>query len=95
MRLYSSVCDTEVVVVRATEVEVQLSCCGTCMEEGPRSSSPPPSVEPPEDAVLLGKRYVDESSGIELLCTKAGRGPMACDGRLFEVKAAKALPSSD
>lgn len=44
---------------------------------------------------LLGKRYSDEATGIELLCTKGGPGQLACDGRPLVVKAAKPLPSSD
>ncbi|MET0954063.1 MAG: hypothetical protein ABWX57_12285 [Aeromicrobium sp.] len=44
---------------------------------------------------LLGKRYVDPDSGLELLCTKAGEGTLRVDGAALGVKQAKNLPSSD
>jgi hypothetical protein len=44
---------------------------------------------------LLGKRYVDETSEIEVLCTKPGDGTLAVDDRALELKSAKPLPSSD
>jgi hypothetical protein len=44
---------------------------------------------------LLGKRYTDETSGIEVLCSKAGEGLLAVDGRLLAIKEAKPLPASD
>jgi len=43
----------------------------------------------------LGKRYADDSSGIEVLCTKAGEGTLTLDGERLEIKGAKPLPSSD
>jgi hypothetical protein len=43
----------------------------------------------------LGKRYADESSGIEVLCSKSGEGTLTLDGKPLEVKGAKPLPSSD
>ena len=45
--------------------------------------------------MLLGKRYVDDESDIEVLCTKAGDGALAVDGRPLVLKTAKPLPSSD
>jgi hypothetical protein len=44
---------------------------------------------------LLGKRYVDEPTGLEVLCTKPGAGGLAVDGRELTIKAPKALPASD
>ena len=49
-------------------------------------------MAPDQHEVLLGKRYADEASGIELLCTKPGPGPLAVDGRPLVVKGAKPLP---
>jgi hypothetical protein len=43
----------------------------------------------------LGKRYADETVGIELLCTKAGEGSLALNGEPLLLKEAKPLPSSD
>lgn len=44
---------------------------------------------------MLGKRYVDTESGLEVLCTKAGRGVLSADGRQLTTKAPNALPASD
>jgi hypothetical protein len=94
-RLCGESCDTEVVVVRAPDSDVEFSCCGTPMTESSRDA--PIGQAPTQDGepVLIGKRYVDETSGSELLCTKAGMGPLRCDGRTLEVKSSKPLPSSD
>jgi hypothetical protein len=43
----------------------------------------------------MGKRYADEASGLEVLCTKAGAGTLTLDGAPIELKGAKPLPSSD
>lgn len=43
----------------------------------------------------VGKRYFDDESGLEVLCSKAGAGSVAVDGRPIPVKEAKKLPSSD
>jgi hypothetical protein len=43
----------------------------------------------------LGKRYVNESLGLEVLCTKAGDGTLSLAGEGLEVKVPKPLPSSD
>jgi hypothetical protein len=45
--------------------------------------------------VLLGKRYVDEETGTEFLCTKPGSGFLVVADRVMQVKQAKPLPSSD
>jgi hypothetical protein len=43
----------------------------------------------------LGTRYVIESVGLEVLCTKAGDGSLSLAGEVLETKAPKPLPSSD
>ena len=56
------------------------------------------TVEPQaggDSPVLLGKRYTDDESGVEVLCTKPGAGPLVFAGRELEVKSATALPASD
>jgi hypothetical protein len=101
-RLRSNVSDTEVIVIRPPTTAVVL-CCGDhpMSAEGAPSAAPkipPEAAEPPGDpdhAVVLGKRYVDEESGLEVLCTKPGTGPLAADGRHLVIKAPKALPASD
>jgi hypothetical protein len=47
------------------------------------------------DGSQLGKRYADDEFGVELLCTKAGQGTLAVNGRPLPLKAAKPLPASD
>ncbi len=92
-RLRSAVSEVEVVIVRAasgTEAAA-LTCGGQPMLDVESAPGGGGSGE----EVLLGKRYVDEESGTELLCTKAGAGPLALDGRELIVKGAKTLPSSD
>lgn len=61
--------------------------------DGPAAASGPDSGL--DEPVLLGKRYTDEESGLELLCTKAGPGTLTCAGRVMPLKDAKPLPSSD
>jgi hypothetical protein len=48
-----------------------------------------------ENDAVLGKRYVDADTGLEVLCTKAGRGVLSADGRQLTIKAPNALPASD
>ena len=43
----------------------------------------------------MGKRYTDEDSTLEVLCSKPGPGALAADGREMPIKGAKPLPSSD
>lgn len=94
-RLKSAVCPTEVVVVRAPKVDVDLRCGGhpmTAMGEG----APTGSVDAAHSrGTQLGKRYGDADSGLELLCTKAGEGSLSLGDVPIELKDAKPLPSSD
>jgi hypothetical protein len=46
-------------------------------------------------STALGKRYVCQACGAELLCTKPGEGEVQCCGAPIELKEAKPLPSSD
>jgi hypothetical protein len=88
---------TEVVVVRATTNDIQLECDGVPMNLlGAAADDVPEGVaEPSEVSVLLGKRYEPADLGVEVLCTKAGSGPLAIGGELLTQKGAKPLPSSD
>jgi hypothetical protein len=94
-RLFSTSCTTEVVVVRAPSADVAVSCCGSPMSEEPSGAAGTPQPAGTGEALLIGKRYSDEGTGMELLCTKGGHGPLACDGRPLVVKGSKPLPSSD
>jgi hypothetical protein len=44
---------------------------------------------------LLGKRYADADSELEVLCTKAGEDSLSLGDAPLHVKDAKPLPSSD
>lgn len=95
-KLHSAVCDTQVIVVKAPAVEVELGCGGAPLladgETGPEGATLDPSVG---DAVLLGKRYAEDELGLELLVSKAGAGALTCNGVVLAVKGAKPLPASD
>lgn len=93
-RLRSTVCSTEVVVVRPAPVA--LSCGGQPMilREG-EDLDVPKADESDAAATLLGKRYADPASGLEVLCTRAGAGTLSLGDTPLELKQAKPLPSSD
>ena len=94
-RLKSTACDTETVVVRAPEGDVDVRCGGEPMvahdEDAPKGSVQPGF----DEGTLLGKRYASEEDGVELLCTKAGNGSLAVGTVPLPRKDAKPLPSSD
>jgi hypothetical protein len=97
-RLRSQVSEVEVVVVRPPAITLVLRCGGQPMVGMDLPSAPPPGSGPvaaDAESTLLGKRYVDEETGLELLCTKPGAGSLDVDGRGLTMKGAKPLPSSD
>jgi hypothetical protein len=93
IRLHSMVCDTSVVVVRPVEGAV-VECGGHPMSEaaGPARVEADLSASP---GTVMGKRYEDTESGLEVLCVKAGAGFLSVAGRPMSFKEAKSLPSSD
>jgi hypothetical protein len=96
-RLQSVVCDTEVIVVKAPSADdVIVGCGGSAMvgfgEKGTGTTAIDPNLA---DGTVLGKRYIDETTGTELLCTKPGAGTLTLDDRRMQVKDAKVLPPSD
>lgn len=94
-KLRSAVCSTEVIVVKAPSAAVELECGGALMVPATAEAGTG-AVDPARaDGTLLGKRYVDEASGLELLCTKAGEGSLGVGGAILPLKDAKPLPSSD
>jgi desulfoferrodoxin-like iron-binding protein len=46
-------------------------------------------------ATQLGKRYLCDTCGTEVLCNKAGGGSLTCCDHDMKLKEAKPLPSSD
>lgn len=93
-RFQSTVCTTEVIVVKGGG-DVDLSCGGAAMVAAGTAEV---AGEPAPDAAqgtLLGKRYSDEAESVELLATKAGAGSIAVGGETLAVAQAKTLPASD
>lgn len=95
-KLHSAVCDTQVVVVKAPADEVDLGCGGAPLladgDEAPAGAELDASLGDPP---AVGKRYAHEELGLELLCTKAGKGALTCNGVVLAIKGAKPLPASD
>jgi hypothetical protein len=95
-RWKSAVCTTELAVVRPAKVAVTLECGGRAVIAHAADRPSDGAIVPAHAAgTLLGKRYVDEPSGLEVLCTKAGAGSLSADGRALTMREAKRLPSSD
>jgi hypothetical protein len=95
-RLRSAVCDTEVIVVRAPANDTDLRCGGTPMVGFDSDRPTGLSIdEAHRGGTLLGKRYAEESVGVELLCTKSGEGALSIVEVPLAEKTAKPLPSSD
>ncbi len=94
-RLRSQASGTEVIVVRAPDQPVELTCGGSPMTAEPAAAAVAPPRPAAGEGAQLGKRYVDEATGLELLCTKAGTEVPAADGRQLTLKTAKPLPASD
>lgn len=95
-RWKSAVCATEVVAVKAPKDDVQLECGGAAMltAAADRPTGGAPAADH-KSRTLVGKRYGDNASGIELLCTKGGEGSLALNGRPLALREAKQLPASD
>lgn len=95
-RWKSAVCDTEVVVVRPPKSEATLECGGYAViahaEARPEGKA---VAEGFADGSQAGKRYADEETGMEVLCTKSGAGTLTIGGRPIGAKEAKKLPASD
>ena len=95
-RLKSVVCETEVIVVRAPTGGAEIWCGGHPMVPIDTDAAPGPGIDPGHDGgSLLGKRYADDELGLELLCTKAGKGSLSVSGAPLPLKEARPLPSSD
>lgn len=91
-KLKSAVCDTEVMVIRGSDLQV---LCGGA----PMGDTKPAEAKDIDPALAggtnIGKRYVNEAGTVELLCVKAGKGSLSIDGEVLGIKDAKPLPSSD
>jgi hypothetical protein len=96
-RLRSQACTTEVIVVRAPDHQVELTCGGHPMatDQAIGAGTANGASATSDGGTRLGKRYVDEPTGLEVLCVKPGGGTVAADGRDLTLKSAKPLPASD
>ncbi len=95
-RWKSVVCDTEVVVVRPPKTEITLECGGYQMIAHSEAKPEGKAIAADfADGSQMGKRYADEETGMEILCTKAGAGTLTIGGRPVGAKDAKKLPASD
>lgn len=95
-RLFAILGSTEVIVVKAPDAPVEVTCNGAEMAiEKAAAVDGGAVVTDAAQAILIGKRYVDEQTGAEFLCVKGGPGPLVVDGRVARHKTAKPLPSSD
>lgn len=95
-RLQSAVCDCEVIVVRPPKESVELRCGGEPMV--PKGSASGPAGQPApglDGGTEIGKRYVDEDIGLEVLVTQGGAGTLGVGERILELLEAKKLPTSD
>jgi hypothetical protein len=94
-QLVSAVDSTAVIIIRAPAAEGTLTCGGVAMAA---PGEPAPAASPDSSLMggtQIGKRYVDEADTIQVLCTKAGDGTLALDGRPLLVQSARPLPASD
>lgn len=95
IRLKSTVCDTEVIAVKASG-DHEVTCGGAAMAEaGAESANGGSPVAGADGGTQMGKRYVNDDESVELLCTKPGAGSLGIDGTPLELKESKPLPASD
>lgn len=65
------------------------------LKDDPNAKAPANPGPPAEQEVQLGKRFQSPSTGIEVLCIKAGRCDLRVDGEPMEMLQPKVLPSAD
>ncbi|WP_426571489.1 hypothetical protein [Aquihabitans sp. McL0605] len=95
-RVRSAVCDAEAVIVKAPAGDLDLRCGGAAMH-GPDEAAADGAVLVAgfDTGCLIGKRYVDATGDIEVLCTKSGTSALSLGDEVLVLKDAKPLPSSD
>ncbi|MGD9996535.1 MAG: hypothetical protein AB7L17_19285 [Ilumatobacteraceae bacterium] len=95
-RLYSAVCTTELIAVKAPSDPVELTIGGVePLSSAAERDGSGTIAEGHGGGTAMGKRYVDDAETVELLCTKAGDGVPALNGEVLHLKEAKPLPASD
>ena len=79
-------------MISGSDNSAALLCAGVEMlADGPARSTPQLTGGP---VIELGKRYTDDA-GVEVLCTKAGVGPLVYGEHELTLKTARPLPASD
>jgi hypothetical protein len=96
-RRRSTVCETEVIVIRPASTEIELWCGGAPMSVISEAAAPTGAPDPDfTGGTALGKRYTHpDDDALELLVTKAGAGSLSAGPTLLVLKAARQLPTSD
>ena len=95
-RWKSAVCDAEMVIVRPPKLAGELQCGGVAVVPQADAAANTGNIHPDHaNGVLIGKRYLDEASGMEVLGAKPGKGSLAFNGVALTLKEAKPLPASD
>lgn len=97
VRLFSTVCTTEMIVVKAPASSVGLTIGGAepATASGGVAGGGAGPLAGHDTGTATGKRYTDAAGSLELLCTKPGAGVPAVDGTVMQLKEAKPLPASD
>jgi hypothetical protein len=93
---WKSVVDaTEVMVIRGPAQDIDLRCGGHPMVPA-GTAAEATEIDPAyAEGTTMGKRYLDEELGLELLCSKAGQGTLSVGDRSLTLQDAKPLPTSD
>ena len=91
-KLKSTVCDTEVMVIRGSDRVVECGGAPMALERPAERGSVAAGWD---KGTLIGKRYVDAAGSVELLCVKPGKGSLSIAGVALQLKDAKPLPASD
>lgn len=95
-RWKSATCGAEMVVVRPPKQAGELQCGGAAVIPQADANEPSGEIDPAHaNGVMIGKRYVDTNSGMEVLGAKPGKGSLAFNGSVLTLKEAKPLPASD
>lgn len=94
-RWKSAVCSAEAVVVKPSADGALPRCGGEDMVPLGTAAEARAPREGFDGGCAVGKRYRSERTGLELLCTKAGRGALGVGEDLLSVVEARKLPASD
>ena len=95
MRLRSQVDNTELIVIRAPDTEMDVRLGSHPVIDIAAEPTHGLKLENRGEAALLGKRYGTPAGDLELLITKADRAALTLGDRPMEIKQSKPLPSSD